>query len=374
MGPTEAVTRHGGRHQGGAVGTQTEEVFAELLAELSAQHGRLVAQLSGEGDEQSLLEAHKWLLSILQVATDTQVWADPARPRFVEIVGPYKKWGGDNADAFYFFSPVDPARTYRVRVRRGDAVYLSLTVYGGPDDGRYSERIVGSLNDRQAPPDPDGMITMVLSPDDPGDGTPWIRLEPDAVAIITRDYLADPVHGARASWEITTTGAPQSYREDDADLARRFRAALTWLRQQAAMVPLALGEPNNIDEPYPVPTTTFGWAAGDAAYAMGSFVLDDGQALVLRGRSPDCAFWNVCLWNPFLHTYNYDYERVTINGEQVRYEEDGSWTIVIASTDPGHPNWISTAGHTKGRIWIRWFLPDATPPRPQAEVVRVEDV
>jgi hypothetical protein len=121
------------------------------------------------------------------VATDTQVWADAAHPRFVEIVGPYKKWGGDNADAFYFFAPVDPARTYRVRVRRGDAVSLSLTVYGGPNDGRYSQRIVGSLNDRQAPPDPDGLITMVLSAEDPGDGTPWLRLEPDAVAAITRD-------------------------------------------------------------------------------------------------------------------------------------------------------------------------------------------
>jgi hypothetical protein len=362
------------RHEGGTVGTQTEQVFAELLAELSAQHGRLVAQLSGDGDEQSLLEAHKWLLSILQVATDTQVWADPAHPRFVEIVGPYKKWGGDNADAFYYFAPVDPARTYRVRVRRGDAVYLSLTVYGGPDDGRYSERIVGSLNDRQAPPDADGLITMVLSPQDPGDGTPWIRLEPDAIAIITRDYLGDPVHDARASWEITTTGAPAIWREDDDDLARRFRAALTWLREQSAMVPLSLGEPNTIDEPYPVPTSTFGWAAGDAAYAMGSFLLDDEQALVLRGRSPDCAFWNVCLWNPFLHTYNYDYERVTINGSQVRYEDDGSWKIVIAPTDPGHPNWISTAGHAKGRIWIRWFLPDATPERPQVELVRVQDV
>jgi hypothetical protein len=140
------------------------------------------------------------------------------------------------------------------------------------------------------------------------------------------------------------------------------------------MVPIPLGEPNDIDEPYPVPTTTFGWAAGDAAYAMGSFSLDDGQALVLRGRSPDCAFWNVCLWNPFLHTYNYDYERVTINGSQVRYEDDGSWTIVIASTDPGHPNWISTAGHVKGRIWIRWFLPQATPERPKVDLVRVEDV
>ena len=30
----------------------------------------------------------------------------------------------------------------------GDADYLSLTVYGGPDDGRYSERIVGTVNNR----------------------------------------------------------------------------------------------------------------------------------------------------------------------------------------------------------------------------------
>jgi hypothetical protein len=304
------------------------------------------------------------------VATDTQVWADTARPRFVEIVGPYKKWGGDNADAFYCFAPVDPSRTYRVEVRPGDAVYLSLTVYGGPDDGRYSERIVGSLNSREAPPDADGVIRMVLSPDDPGPGVPWIRLEPDAVAAVTRDYLADPDHGARAAWSIAALDPPATYRDDDAALARRFRAALTWLREQSAMVPLAMGEPNVIDPPYPVPTTTFGWAAGDAAYAMGSYDLDDGEALVLRGRSPECVFWNLCLWNPFLHTYNYDYERVTINGTQVRYGPDGSWEIVIAPDDPGHPNWVSTAGHHRGRIWFRWFLPEATPERPTAEVIR----
>jgi hypothetical protein len=356
------------------MGTQTEVVFAELLAELGEQQRRLVGLLSGPGDEQSLLEAHKWILTILQVATDTQVWADPARPRFVEIVGPYKKWGGDNADAFYCYSPVDPTRTYEVEVRRGDAVYLSLTVYGGPDDGHYSDRIVGSLNDRQAPPGPDGVIRMILSPDDPGDGSPWIRLDPDAVAIITRDYLADPVHDARATWSISAENPPTTFREDDAALARRFRAALTWVRDQSAMVPLAMGEPNSVDPPYPVPTTTFGWAAGDAAYAMGSYLLEDDQALILRGRSPECAFWNLCLWNPFLHTYNYDYERVTINGAQVHYEEGGSWQIVISPTDPGHPNWVSTAGHHKGRLWFRWFLPVETPERPDFEVVTLADV
>jgi hypothetical protein len=356
------------------MGTQTAEVFAELLAEIGEQQKRLIEQFSGPGDEQTLLEAHKWLLSILQVATDTQVWADPAHPRFVEIVGPYKKWGGDNADAFYCFAPVDPTRTYQVRVKRGDAVYLSLTVYGGPSDGHYSDRIIGSLNDRQAPPNSKGFIDIVLSPNDPGNGTPWIKLEPDAVAVITRDYLADPNHDARASWEISAIDTPASFREDDSELARRFAAALTWVRDQAAMVPIPMGEPNNVDEPYPVPTTTFGWAAGDAAYAMGSYLLDDDQALVLTGRSPTCAFWNVCLWNPFLHTYNYDYERVTINGAQLRYEADGTWIIVIAPIDPGHPNWVSTAGHHKGRIWFRWFLPQTTPERPRAELIQATDL
>ena len=137
------------------------------------------------------------------------------------------------------------------------------------------------------------------------------------------------------------------------------------------MVPLSLGEPNSSTSRTRCRRTTFGWAAGDAAYTMGSFDLADDEALVIRGRSPECAFWNLCLWNPFLHTYNYDYERVTINGGQVEYEPDGSWTIVIAHRDPGRPNWVSTCGHPRGRIWIRWFLPDETPTRPEVEVVKL---
>ena len=200
--------------------TETETAFIQLLDEVAATQRRMVESLANDPD--TLLEAHKWILSILQVAADVNVWADTAQPRFVDIVGPYKKWGGDNADAFYSYAPIDPTRTYRVRVTPGDSVYLSLTVYGGPDDGRYSERIVGALNSRQGPPDSDGSIEMVLSPTDPGDGTPWIKLEPDAVAAITRDYLDDPVHESRARWEIDADDPPSVYQQDDADLARRF--------------------------------------------------------------------------------------------------------------------------------------------------------
>ncbi len=45
---------------------------------------------------------------MLQVALDAHVWADTGRPRFVDIVGPNKKWGGDNTDAFYQHAPDRP--------------------------------------------------------------------------------------------------------------------------------------------------------------------------------------------------------------------------------------------------------------------------
>ena len=79
----------------------------------------------------------------------------------------------------------------------------------------------------------------------------------------------------------------------------------------------------------------------------------------------------MCLWNQFLHTYNSDYDRVTINGSQVAYEDDGSWEIVVAHRDPGHANWVSTQGHPRGRIWFRWFFPAETPARPTTRVEKI---
>jgi hypothetical protein len=107
---------------------------------------------------------------------------------------------------------------------------------------------------------------------------------------------------------------------------------------------------------------------------MGRFELAAGEALVLEGTSPPCAFWNLCLWNPYLQTYDYRYEQVTMNGAQCALERDGSWRIVISAVDPGVQNWISTAGHERGLLWFRWFLPDAPPSRPSARVVPISDL
>jgi hypothetical protein len=353
-------------------GVETAAAVRDLLALMNSFEERFTKGDPAIVDEQSVLESYRWIFTIVNVGMQAHLWADAQRPHFVDIVGRYQKWGGDNSDAFYQYAPIDPTKTYRVKARRADAVYWSLTIYGGPNDGRYSERIVGSVSDRDVTMSDAGEVEIILSPNE--HPQPWIQLDPDSVCAITRDYLIEPDDTARMEWRIDCLDGDDEPLLTDAGLAGKFRAVQTWIEDQAKITPLPLGEPNIVEEPYPVPTTTFGWAAGDASYAMGSYQLTDDQALVIRGRSPECAFWNLCLWNPFLHIYNADYDRVTINGGQVAYEDDGSWVIVVSERDPGHPNWVHTQGHPQGRLWFRWFYPAETPARPTVEVVAVSAV
>ena len=350
---------------------ELSQAYNDLLDELRAFEQKL-RDADPPLPEADLLDGYRLGFSLLRVAVDAYVWGDKDNPILSDVIGPYLKWGGDNSDAYYQCMPVDPARTYRVSGNRGDAVYLSMTVYGGPDDGHYSNRIVGTLNDRSLEFDADGNFEFTISPD-PQPGA-WLKLEPDAVVALTRDYLENPETDRRVQWKIEAVDRPARHVETRADLARRMRAAKTFLADQVSFIPTRVEPPNEIAEPYPVPEQTFGWAAGDAAYAMGAYELRPDQALIIEGTSPPCVFWNLCLWNPWLHTYDYTYERVTINGAHITYEPDGSWRIVVSDTDPGHPNWVSTAGRRKGLIWLRWFLPEETPKRPVCRVVDIKEV
>jgi hypothetical protein len=319
--------------------------------------------------EVEVAEGYRYLVEALRAACEIYLWADPERPAFVPIVGPTFKWGGDNSDSFYRYAPVRGDLTYRVRAVKGDAVYAAICVYGGPDDGRWSTRIVSSLNDADLTPSPDGSYELVLSKERrPGN---WLALDDDAVAVITRDYHVDPVHGAPTEWHIEAepSAAPPPPLGDE-EVARRLRAVAAFLRELLAITPLPPPEtPNVVQDVWKVPDATYGWAAKDAHYAMGWFDLADDEALVVEGRSPECAYWGLMLWNAYMQTFDYRYERIGINREQVRHEPDGSWRIVVAHRDPGTPNWLSTAGHRRGVLFFRWFVATETPTTPVARVV-----
>ena len=202
---------------------ETTTAFHELIDLIREADQQFLTGPRAVADEVSVVEGYRWLTEVLSVALDCYLWADTARPTIVPIVGPTRKFGGDNADAFYDFAPLDPRRTYRLRGTRGDAVYLSITVYGGPTDGRWSNRIVGTLNDRHMAFAPDGSFEVLLGAEErPGN---FLRLDPDTVCLVTRDYVVDPTRARKATWHIEALDPVPPPRLTDADVAARLRAA-----------------------------------------------------------------------------------------------------------------------------------------------------
>src|SRR5262249_29581014 len=148
-------------------------------------------------------------------------------------------------------------------------------------------------------------------------------------AAITRDYQVFPESGRRVLWAIESLADPGTYRERDERTARALRTALRWIVEQFNVVPIPIAAApdrarvneghnppvgaNLCADPYQVPDAVYGWSARDACYSFGMYALQADQALVITHRPPQCRFWNVNVWNPFMAGYNSDYERVSVN-------------------------------------------------------------
>ena len=49
---------------------------------------------------------------------------------------------------------------------------------------------------------------------------------------------------------------------------------------------------------------------------------------------------------------DYRYRNGSLNRNQMRVNDDGSFTFVVAHNDPGISNWLDTEGHMMGNIYF----------------------
>lgn len=330
-------------------------------------------------DDRHVGDGYRMLGATLGVALDSYLFPEPGRPQFVAVNTPFRRdrrWGGDNTDAYYYMCPVDPNRRYRISGNKGDSVYFSVTAYNEPSPGAWSNRVVAIVRDTDLEIDADGNFSFEFPP------------TPDAAALMTRDYQADPLTGSPVVWNIEALDEPDPIRHGDSETAARLRAATAWLHTMFAIVPLPVGTraddahalghevahaANEFAEPYQVPDANFGWSARDACYAYGSFVLDEDEALVITHRPPSCRFWNMVVWNQFMATYGPADARCSINGHSAVPNSDGSVTIVLSAAATPHPNSLTTLGYPRGNLAFRWFLADSVPARPEVQLVKVAE-
>jgi len=127
--------------------SESRAAYDELLATLRTVGDRFAGADWGLTDPVDVAEGLRVLTHLLAMGLETQFEDDAARPLFRDMVTPWRKALGDNADARYHDAPVHPAGTYHVRGRMAGAVYVSFTVEAGAADGTFPTGTAGSLND-----------------------------------------------------------------------------------------------------------------------------------------------------------------------------------------------------------------------------------
>ena len=368
--------------------TESQDAFEELLATLREVGERFAGEEWGLTDPTDVAEALRVVLHHLGTGIETQLEDDAAHPTFREIVTPWRKALGDNADARYHDAKVHPAGTYQVRGRTEGAVYVSFTVEAGAEDGAFPTGTVGVLNDTGFDVDADGRFELTVGgpPRDRG----WLALAPDASRITVRHYWEQtdspqrpPAPSLGLSIELVDGEVPSGPpAPTDASAAASIRRMARYVRSRTLETMAKPGEaeaPAFVSRephvfPAPVKPGQHALAAADAAYSMAPYLLGPDDALVMTLRWPECRCANVSLWNRQLQTFDYLRGRVSLNRAQTVPEDDGTVRIVIAHRDPGVANWLTTEGRPFGLVFWRFFLPERPIDTPAAEVVPVDSL
>lgn len=361
-----------------------------LLTEIDASH---LSPERGHRDPADVASGIRFLLHLLGGGLDLALEADPVRPEFRPTLSAGRRFYGDNPDAIYQSTTIDPSRAYRIRGRTQGAVYTSFTVEGsGGLDERYPPgRVVASLNDARLGVDDAGRYEIVASVDPAvaeAEGRPWLPLAPDACSIVTRHYFEiDPSVDRRLSIPIDveaiepialieSSAGSGSRAQDDERLAQGIRRVANFVRglsldyeANGPALDFASREANRFGPPS-------GWSgeAGqgpvDQSNLWAPFALEPDEALLIEGRFPRCRFANLVLWNRHLQSLGRAGTRASLNRRQTRLEADGRFRIVVAHEDPGTANWLDTGGEPRGVVFVRYLMPEERPESLTTRVVK----
>jgi hypothetical protein len=319
-------------------------------------------------------EGYSAMLDLLAVGLDCYIHNSPDAPRFVRLVSPIRKIGGDNADALYYFAPLNPGARYRIEGTMGSAAYLAFTTYGGDTPKEF--HIVANTSTPDVTINDDGTFEIEIAPNASGANT--LRTDETTNCVIVRRYYldkdameSDP--GAESIEPHRPPSVPPLLTGEE--MGKRIRQLEQFLRGWFKITPIPLPPIppayNKMTPPRQASADSGHWSTPDNIHSFGFFKLAEDEGLVIKGRSPECLYWSVHLWNPYLQTYDYANYPCALSSSEVELAQDGSWELLVSHRDPGHPNWISTTGHPRGFVYFRWLKSASVPEKLRTSVRKI---
>ena len=339
----------------------------DALCDTLKRAGRLVLGEGVPDSPRDRAEGFRYLTRFLAAGINVCIeHADPDHPEFGRMVDHTMKWGLDAPDCLYLYATVRGDATYRISGNRGSANHIDIQVnYGHFASGAIeSWGTISSMNGLELGVEPDGWFELTLGAEEcPGN---WLRLEPNAEFVLVRQYFNDWDHERPADLIIERLAAHHPVPPPQTDqMAARLERLSMWLDrggalwEQMSRAMLALA-PNTLMVHLPQSSDKRAGLRGQA-YGIGNFRCAPDEAVIVEFVPPRCRHWSVSLANWYWESLDFASRQSSLNGHQATLDADGVFRGVISHDDPGVPNWLDTAGNTRGSIAARFLLSDSAP-------------
>jgi hypothetical protein len=311
---------------------------------------------------------------------------DPTRPRVMRSYVPAanwfgrdvpgSRWGGDNPDNAYRLIPIAPAGRYEVHGRRmpGGIANVTYALVGNS----ATSVTLSLLEDRDLKLEADGSFVITVD-DRPADGLiNHIQNKTGALFLFIRDASGDwqtETPNALRVKRLDTGPGPEISEKDMAELAAKYMVAdvylLYWFTRLNYNMPI-----NTMREP------RGSGPVGGLRSQMGSqgtIRLADDEAMIINSTSGGAAYRGLVLHDIWYRAIEYWKRQSSLNTAQMVPDADGSYTFVVAHTDPGVANWLDTGGLGEVFALHRWqgLPPEGSgqrTPTIRSEVIELKDL
>ncbi|WP_068271621.1 DUF1214 domain-containing protein [Aldersonia kunmingensis] len=353
-------------------------------AEVNAWNGFVEAlrsageQVAADTADLSKTEQADGFRALLRSVTNQlgRLEVDRDRPELVAFNQWRQKFLMDNPDFQYWVADIRADGHYRIRGNRGDAAYVSITVYAsaGGTDAQATARIDSDTLTF----DESGGYQLVLGGDAPADGD-WLAL-PDRATVVWVRHFHNDARTDHIGWcAIDPVVRPEVPPPID---PARFTKQLSKLATATNYLPHIWNAAKAADQAQPNQFRHWEEMSGGAVftepgihYLRGGWELAPDEALLIEGELVDCRFWNILAYSRFLNSLDHRYRNVSYTGATASVV-GSHYRFVVAGTDPGvaDADWIDTEQRPFGIIVMRFLQPERPPELPVVRRVAIADL
>ena len=308
---------------------------------------------------------HRQVLMLLAQAYVQVFGTNVEDPDWVPHTGPLFPWGAPNHDTIYGFAPIDARGVYRVSGTQGTETIASLMFRkGGANTGEVHGATLGEIDVQSVETSRDRAFSLLLSAEKPaGYSGAWHALPPDTTGLIAR-HVTETASQRDGVWSLERLDRGNRVAAAAADVNARMLAVTGFVGKLNEFLLRLVKKLRDGGHTNSFVGDRFQGHGGIAAqmYYQGLFEFGPDEALILESELPDSVhYWSVQLVDPFYSAIDFIFHSAAFNGRQARVDTDGKVRFVIATRDPGVPNWLDSAGWRQGGMFWRWHTASSFP-------------